>query len=168
MIFIKDYDNDGEDCYILEVDLTFPKELHDKHNDYPSAPELTYVKANSLSPYQVELQKRTHQSLPKNANSLTHKQINEYIQSHPFNPRDEKSPGLVANLNDKEKYVLHMDNLKEYLKMGLKLKQIHRVIKCKMILKRIYKPMNNVVFGKTMENVEKHVEYELVVNKKGQ
>ena len=53
--FIKYYDNDGEDCYIFEVGLEYPKGLHDKHNDYPLAPELTYVKANSLSPYQVEL-----------------------------------------------------------------------------------------------------------------
>ena len=66
---IKDYDNHGEDCCILEIDLEYPKELHDKHNDYPLAPELTYVKANSLSPCQVELYKKTHQALPKNANS---------------------------------------------------------------------------------------------------
>ena len=52
---IQGYDDEGEDCYILEVDLEYPKQLHDKRNDYPFAPELTYVKANSLSPYQVEL-----------------------------------------------------------------------------------------------------------------
>ena len=56
--FVKGYNNDGEDCYILEVDLEYPKELHDRHNDYPFAPGLTYVKANSLSPYQVELYKK--------------------------------------------------------------------------------------------------------------
>ena len=38
----------------FEVDLECPKELHDKLNDYPLAPELTYVQAKSLSPYQVE------------------------------------------------------------------------------------------------------------------
>ena len=28
---------------ILEVDLEYPKELHDPHNDYPLAPELMEV-----------------------------------------------------------------------------------------------------------------------------
>ena len=28
---------------ILEVDLEYPKELHDLHNDYPLAPELMEV-----------------------------------------------------------------------------------------------------------------------------
>ena len=63
--FIKGYDDEGEDCYSLEVDLEYPKQLHDKHNDYPLAPELTYVKTSSRSPCQVELYKNTHPSLPK-------------------------------------------------------------------------------------------------------
>ena len=63
--FIKGYDDEGEGCYILEVDLEYPKQAHDKHNDYPFAPELKYVKANSLSPYQVELYKQKHQALQK-------------------------------------------------------------------------------------------------------
>ena len=35
-------DNEGTGC-ILEVDLEYPKELHDLHNDYPLAPELMEV-----------------------------------------------------------------------------------------------------------------------------
>ena len=67
----------------------------------------------------VQLSKKAHQSLPKNADSLTRKQIDEYIESHPSNPRDEKSPKLMANLNDKEKYVFHMKNLEAYLRKVL-------------------------------------------------
>ena len=37
----------------------------------------------------------------------------------------------MENLNDKEKDVLHMKYLIEYLNMGLVLKRIHRILKCK-------------------------------------
>ena len=40
---------------ILEVDVEYPKELHDLHNDYPLAPEVKNVKANVLSDKQVEI-----------------------------------------------------------------------------------------------------------------
>ena len=93
MDFVKGYDNAGGGCYISEVDLEYPIQSRDKHNDYPLAPELTYVKANSLSPYQVDFYKTTHQSLP----TITNKQIHDYIKSHPSNPRDEKSPKSIAN-----------------------------------------------------------------------
>ena len=33
------YKDDGKKGLILEVDLKYPKELHDLHNDYPFAPE---------------------------------------------------------------------------------------------------------------------------------
>jgi len=122
---------DGNGC-ILEVDLEYPKELHDLHNDYPLA-------AESMKPHKVAK--------------------------------------LIPNLNNKVKYVLHYENLKQYLSLGLKLKCIHRGIKFteSAWLKRyidintnlrskakndfekdFFKLMNNSVFGKTMENIEKH------------
>ena len=70
---------------ILEVELIYPKNLHDSHNDYPLCPEGVKCK-NGV----------------------------------------EK---LIPNLRDKKKYVLHYKNLIQYLKLGMKLKRIHRGIK---------------------------------------
>jgi len=108
--FIKKYDFETcESGYILEVDLSYPKELHDEHNEFPLAPEVMCVKANMLSKYQREL----------------------YSTIYDKSPTDSVSPKLIANLYDKTKYVLHIANLQLYINMGLVLTSIHRVIKFK-------------------------------------
>ena len=43
--------DDGEEGYILEVDLEYPEHLHDLHNDYPLVPEKMKVIPEMLSPY---------------------------------------------------------------------------------------------------------------------
>ena len=55
-----DYINVSEDAetgYILEVDLEYPAEIHDQHNDYPMAPENRTVQINDLSEYSQNLRK---------------------------------------------------------------------------------------------------------------
>ena len=67
--------------------LEYPKELHDLHNDYPLAPEVMNVQANMLSEKQVEIYKLINGSKE---------------------PKDEKTSKLILNLNDKNKYVVHI------------------------------------------------------------
>ena len=96
---------------------------------------------------------------------------------------DEKSNKLVLNVMDKKKYVLHISALKFYLQHGLSLRKVHRAISFKQanflkpfiefntekrknakndFEKDLFKLMNNSVYGKTVENVRKHGDYEIV------
>ena len=47
--FIKNYDEDTDKGYILEVDVEYPKNLHDLHSDLPFLPERIKIdKCNKL------------------------------------------------------------------------------------------------------------------------
>ena len=44
--------------YLLEVDLECPENLHDKHKDFPMAPEKIKVSEKMLSPFQLEIKNK--------------------------------------------------------------------------------------------------------------
>ena len=144
--------------WILEVDLEYPAHLHDAHNDYPLAPEKKAIRQEQLSEYQ-QLLMVEHDLAP---------------------PNTEK---LLLTLEDKEKYVVHYSNLQFYLRQGMRLKKVHRVIEFDQepwmepyirmnteFRKQVksdfetdfYKLMNNSVFGKTMENLRNRVDVKIV------
>ena len=95
-------EKDADVGYILECDLTYPSCLHDTHNDYPLAPEHLTVTREMLSPFAESLLD------PTRPWSATKK--------------------LVPNLMNKAKYVSHYRNLQLYVKYGLVVTKIHRII----------------------------------------
>ena len=94
------YKADGKKGLILEVDIEYPQELHDLHNDYPVCPEKVKVSNDMLSGYCKEIANKFNISI-----GLVSK--------------------LIPMLRDKKEYVLHYRHLQLYLDLGLKIKKVH-------------------------------------------
>ena len=142
---------------IFEVDLDYPEYLHDKHNDYPLAPESLEIKNYMLSDYCKK-----------------------------FNIKVGRVKKLGPNLGPKKNYILHYKNLKQYLHLGLmvtKVTKVHRALAFdksswlktyidfntqkrtaaeSSFEKDFFKLMNNLIFGKMIENLRKRVNVTLI------
>ena len=135
---------------IYEVDIEIPEELHDKFKDYPLAPEIKSINEDMLSDYQ--------------------KYLNDKLNIK-YNEKDKK---LILDLLPKKNYKVYYKNLEYYLKLGLKVTKVHRILTFneKPFLKEyidlntelrknskndlekdLFKLLNNAIFGKIMENV---------------
>jgi hypothetical protein len=146
-------DTEGEYGYILEVDLSYPKELHEMHDNFPLAPENIIIDYDNLSPY------------AKNA-------LHNTTKSKKYS--DIK---LSATFHDRKNYVLHFKNLQLYLSLGMKLLHIHRVLqfsqrkfltpfieKCTNERQKAttkfeqdqFKKVANSTYGKTIQNVRNY------------
>lgn len=95
-------DADDEVGYILSVDLSFPPHLHALFNFFCPAPEKKTVTWDMLS----KCAKRYHRTLHG----------------------DRKYVGaakLVTTLHKRERYVVHSNSLRAYLRLGLILERVH-------------------------------------------
>ena len=156
------YKDESKKGLILEVDLEYPEELHDLHNDYPLAAEKVRVTEDMLSDYCKRI-------------------ADKYSISTGLVSK------LIPTLSKKENYVLHYRNLQLYIDLGLKVTKVHRVLEFNQspwlkqyidfntekrknaknaFEKDFFKLMNNSVFGKTMENIRKRVDVRLVTDEK--
>lgn len=146
--------DDDKYGYIVEIDLEFPKEIHDKLKEYPPCPENISPDAEWLGEYQHEIIKLN-------------------------NTKYNSCPKLVPHLYKHEKYCIHYRNLKFISELGVKLGKVHNIVRFRQkpwlktyidfntvkrtqakneFEKDFFKLMNNAVFGKTMENVKNRMD----------
>ena len=123
---------------ILEVDLEYPTELHDLHNEYPLAAErLTIGKVDKLVP-----------NLNDKTNYVIHHETLKLYES------------LGLKITKIHKGITFNESpwLAEYIDMNTAL----RTKATSNFEKDFFKLANNSVFGKTMENVRNRVDIRLV------
>lgn len=97
------------DGYILEVDLEYPPELHEKHSTFPLAPHEMIITEEHLSPYSRECLAKAGK-LKTGSSKYSAKKL-----TSTFLPR--------------KKYLVHGLNLQFYLRQGMKVTKYHRGIK---------------------------------------
>ncbi|MCG7879165.1 MAG: C2H2-type zinc finger protein [Candidatus Thiodiazotropha endolucinida] len=142
----------GNTGFILEVSLKYPGHLHDSHNCLPLAPVKRVISNQELSPYTQQILRKLH----------------GLSEEDPL-PNRGKVEKLLTTLEDKDRYILHYRNLQLYLRLGMQITAIHRILKFTQepwmksyieqntglrqkakssFQKNFYKLMNVSVFGK--------------------
>ena len=130
-------DEEGIGC-ILEVDLEYPVELHDFHNDFPLAPErLTLGKVEKLT-----------QNLRDKEKMVLHGKNLALFLSLGMKLKKVRRGLKFQEKNFMKNYIDKNTSLRSQAKNAFE--------------KDLFKLMNNSVFGKTMENVRNRVTIELV------
>ena len=140
--FIKHYDQESDAGYILEVDVEYPKNLHDLHSDSPFLPER--MKINKCSKLVCNLYDK-----------------NNYI-AHLRSLKQALNHGLILK---KDHRVIQFNQeawLKEYIDINIELRKETK----NDFGKDVFMLMTNSVFGKTMENVRMCGDIKLVTTVK--
>ena len=140
--FIKNYNENDKKGYILEVDVKYPKKLHDLHSDLPFLPERMEI--NKCKQLVCNLyDKKKYVVLIKSLKQA----LNHGLKLNKIH--------RVIEFNQKAW-------LKPYIDMDTELRKLAK----NDFEKDLFKLMNNSVFGKTMENIRNHRNIKLVTTDK--
>ena len=143
--------------YILIVDLIYPDNIKYKSKNFPFCPENKIINPDNYTEYMKEHQPKPHIPTSK----------------------------LICDQSNKEYYIVHYRNLKFYIRMGMIIKKVHRIVSfdqsdwlAKYIdyntqkraqadsdfMKDYHKNLICSFFGKTMEDVRNRIRVEFVKN----
>ena len=143
--------------YILIVDLIYPDNIKYKTKNFPLCPENKTIDPNNYT---------------------------QYMKEHEPNPHRPTSK-LICDQTNKEYYIIHYRNLKFYLRMGMIIKKVHRIVSFDQspwlkayidyntqkraqadsdFIKDYHKNLVCSFFGKTMEDVRNRIKLEFVKN----
>ena len=163
---IQNLDDEADYGYLFEVDLEYPRELHETTADFPLAPESGFIEEDMFSPFMKSF-------------------YEDLCTARGCKKKFHSCRKLLMTQYTKEKYVCHYSILKFYLGMGMKLVRVHSAIRFRQkrfvesyimynshkralarnaFEKDFYKKKNNCYFGKTMERVRNRIKYLLVTD----
>ena len=143
--------------YVLIVDLIHPDSIKYKSKNFPFCPENKKINPDNFT---------------------------EYMKEHVPNPFRPTSK-LICDQTNKEFYIVHYGNLKFYMRMGMIIKKVHRIVSFDQspwlqayidyntqkraqadsdFIKDYHKNLICSFFGKTMEDVRNRIKVEFAKN----
>ena len=140
--FIKNYNENSFKGYILEVDVKYPKKLHDLHSDLPFLPKKMKIDKCEKLVCNLRNKKKYVAHIKSLKQALNHGL--KFKKLHRIIEFSQKAW------------------LKPYIDMNTELRKLAK----DDFEKGLFKLMNNAVFGKRMENIRKHRDIKLVTTNK--
>ena len=140
--FIKNYNENNKKGFILEVDVKYPKKLHDSLSDLLLLPKRM----------KIDKYKKLLCNLQNKKKYVVHIKSLKQALNHGLKL---KKIHRIIEFNQKAW-------LKPYIDMNMELRKLAK----DDFEKDLFKLMNIAVFGKTMENIRKHRDIKLVTTDK--